>query len=79
MLKFISLSGTIPLLVLCLQEPELCLKQISASALCDISKHSTELARTIVDAGAVAFLAKAITNPDVKFKVSSENKMKKTI
>lgn len=61
--------GAIPLLVLCLQEPELCLKQISISALCDISKHSEDLAHTIVDAGALSYLAKALSNPDVKLKV----------
>ena len=33
-------SGAVPLLVLCIQEPELSLKRIAASALSDISKHS---------------------------------------
>lgn len=36
-------AGAIPLLVLCLQEPELSLKRIAASALSDISKHSAEV------------------------------------
>lgn len=58
-----------PLLVLSLQEPELCIKQITASVLFDISKHSTELAENVVDAGAIPFLAKALSNPDTKLKV----------
>ncbi len=35
--------GAIPLLVLCVQEPELSLKRIAASALSDIAKHSPEV------------------------------------
>lgn len=62
--------GAVPLLVLALQEPELCLKQISASALFDISKHNIDLAETVVDAGAIPFLAKALSNPDTKLKVT---------
>ena len=36
-------AGAVPLLVLCLQEPEIALKRISASALSDIAKHSPEV------------------------------------
>lgn len=36
-------AGAIPLLVLCIQEPEISLKRISASALSDICKHSPEV------------------------------------
>lgn len=36
--------GAVPLLVLCIQEPEIPLKRISASALSEIAKHSPELA-----------------------------------
>ena len=36
-------AGAVPLLVLCIQEPELALKRIAASALSDISKHSPEV------------------------------------
>ena len=36
-------AGAVPLLVLCIQEPELPLKRISASALSDICKHSPEV------------------------------------
>jgi hypothetical protein len=59
----------VPLLVLCIQEPELSLKRIAASALSDICKHSPELAQTVVDAGAIAHLAQMILNPDAKLKV----------
>lgn len=62
-------AGAVPLLVLCVQEPELSLKRISASALSDICKHSPELAQTVVDAGAIAHLAQMILNPDAKLKV----------
>ena len=36
-------SGCVPLLVLAVQEPEVDLKRISASALSDICKHSPEV------------------------------------
>ena len=49
--------------MLCIQEPELSLKRIAASALSDICKHSPELAQTVVDAGAIAHLAQMILNP----------------
>ena len=66
----ISSSDAIPLLVLCLQEPELYIKQIGASAISDISKHSIELAQIVVDAGAIFFLAKTLqANVDAKAKV----------
>lgn len=62
-------AGAVPLLVLCIQEPETALKRIAASALSDISKHSPELAQTVVDVGAIAHLAQMILNPDEKLKV----------
>ena len=40
-------AGAVQMLVLCLQEPEISLKRISASALSDISKHSPEVCGTI--------------------------------
>jgi Armadillo/beta-catenin-like repeat len=61
-------AGAVPLLVLCVQEPELSLKRIAASALSDIAKHSPELAQAVVDAGAVAYLAPLVTNQDPKLK-----------
>lgn len=36
-------AGAVPLLVLCLQEPEPAVKRIAASALSDIGKHSPEV------------------------------------
>jgi len=44
-------------------------KQIGASAISDISKHSVELAQVVVDAGAIFFLAKTLANLDAKAKV----------
>lgn len=61
-------TGTVPLLVLCIQEPEITLKRISASAMSDICKHSPELAQAVVDAGAVAYLSPLIMHPDAKLK-----------
>lgn len=43
------------------------------SALCDISKHSKDLAHTIVDAGGLPYLSNALSNPDVKLKVDWYN------
>ena len=62
-------AGAVPLLVLCIQEPEIALKRIAASSLSDIAKHSPELAQTVVDSGAIAHLAQMILNPDAKLKV----------
>jgi hypothetical protein len=45
------------MIILCIQEPEISLKRISASALSDLCKHSPELAQTVVDGGAIAYLA----------------------
>ena len=61
-------AGAVPLLVLCIQEPELTLKRIAASALSDICKHSPELAQSVVDGGAVAYLRPGIVSPDGKLK-----------
>lgn len=36
-------AGAVPLLVMCVQEPEITLKRVCASALSDISKHSQEV------------------------------------
>ena len=44
-------AGAVVLLVLCVQEPELGLKRVAASALSDIAKHTPELAQAVVDAG----------------------------
>lgn len=44
-------AGAVALLVLCVQEPELNLKRVAASALSDIAKHTSELAQAVVDAG----------------------------
>ena len=40
-------AGAVPLLVLCIQEPEISLKRITASALNDIAKHSPEVRRAL--------------------------------
>ena len=60
--------GAVPLLVLCLQEPEIALKRISASALSEISKHSYELAHKVNEAEAIPFLSTLITHPDAQLK-----------
>lgn len=64
-------AGAVPLLVMCLREPELALKRIAASTLSDICKHTPELAHTVVETGAIAQLAEMILNPDAKLKVGS--------
>ena len=61
-------AGAVGLLVLCLQEPELSLKRLSASALADIAKHSPELAQAVVDADAITHTVSIIANPDGKLK-----------
>ena len=49
-------AGAVALLVLCVQEPELNLKRVAASALSDIAKHTPELAQAVVDAGTLLLL-----------------------
>lgn len=61
-------AGAVPLLLLCLQEPELSLKQIATSAIADIAKHSVDLANSVVDAGVVPYLVKNLNNTDEKLK-----------
>lgn len=61
-------TGSGPSNALSLQEPELSLKRIAASALSDISKHTPELAQAVVDAGAVQYLAPLVINQDAKLK-----------
>lgn len=61
-------AGAVPLLVLCVQEPELSLKRVAASALSDIAKHTPELAQVVVDTGAVPYLAPLLVNQDAKLK-----------
>lgn len=61
-------AGAVPLLVLCVQEPELSLKRIAANALADIAKHTPELAQVVVDTGAVPYLAPLLVNQDAKLK-----------
>lgn len=62
-------AGAVPLLVLCLLEPEMALKRIAASTLSDICKHTPELAHAVVDAGAIPHLAQLILSRDTKLKV----------
>jgi hypothetical protein len=57
-------AGAVGLLVTCVQEPDLSLKRISATALGEICKHSSELAESVVAAGAVPFLTSLISHPD---------------
>lgn len=61
-------AGAVPMLICCMQEPEISLKRISASALSDICKHTPELAQAVVDAGAIAYLAAQIDSTDAKLK-----------
>ncbi len=64
----IVLTGAVPLLVLAVQEPELNLKRVAASALSDLAKHSPELGQVVVDAGGVSYLAPLLTHSDAKLK-----------
>ena len=69
-------AGAVPLLMLCLREPEMALKCIAASTLSDLCKHTPELAQAVVDTGAVAHLAQLILNPEAKLKVQNNPKEK---
>ena len=43
-------EGVLPLLVLCIQEPEVPLKRIAASCMGNIAKHNVELAQNVLAA-----------------------------
>ena len=60
--QYVVEAGAVPLLVLCLQEPEVTLKCVAASALSDIAKHTPELAQMVVDAGAISVLVQVRTS-----------------
>lgn len=61
-------AGAVPLLVLCIQEPEDDLKKIAASALSEICKHGPELAHKVVEQRAVPFLIQLINHKDAHLK-----------
>jgi len=61
-------ANAVSLLVICVQEPELTLKRIAATALAEIAKHTEELAQNVVDNGAVPYLAALISHPDAQLK-----------
>lgn len=63
-------AGAVPLLLLCLREPEVSLKRIAAATLSDISKHTPELAQALVDHCAITDLSPLILHKDIKLKVS---------
>lgn len=54
---------------MCLQEPEVNVRVVSASALADIAKHSEDTAQSVLDAGAVPHLVRATSNLDTRLKV----------
>ncbi|CAH2244490.1 jg17966 [Pararge aegeria aegeria] len=60
--------GTLPLLVLAFQEPEISLKQIAAGALVDLAQHKPE---AVVDTGAICHLVRGLENQDPKLKRST--------
>lgn len=61
------------MLILCLQEPEIIVRQVAASALSDICKHSPETAQAVIDTGAITHLIKALTAVDSKLKRQALN------
>lgn len=44
------------------------LKRIAASALSDIAKHSPDLAQSVADGGAIAYLSQCCSSPDSQLK-----------
>lgn len=63
-------QGAGTLLLLCLQQNEINIKQVAALALGDIVRHSVAHAKAICDADGVIYLGKAIDNLDTKLKVT---------
>jgi len=61
-------AGAIPLIILCLQEPELTLKRASINTLSEMAKHTDELAQVIVDGNAIEYLKNLINFNDATVK-----------
>jgi hypothetical protein len=61
-------AGAVPLLILCVQEPEISLKKISALALSEICKHNPDMAQKVVELRAVPFLTMQITHKNQQLK-----------
>lgn len=61
-------SGVVPLLVLCLEEPEPILKRIATISLANIAKHSVSLAQCVVDAKALESFSVLLGSNDIKLK-----------
>ena len=57
-------ANAIPLLVICLTQREISLKRIAANALSEVAKHSPELAKLVVEAGALPYLSNLINHTD---------------
>lgn len=53
-------AGCVPLLVVCLQEPDVALKRACASALAEIAGHSVEVSRVVVSGVLPCLIVKAI-------------------
>lgn len=72
-------AGAVPLLVLCVQEPEIALKRIAASALSDIAKHTPELAQSVVDAQTISIIAPFIAHRSGAKKIAGDTKLQRQV
>lgn len=62
-------AGAVPLLILCVQEPNVPLKKVAATAIGEIAKHTEELAHRVADTeGAIKNLTLLIAHPDKHLK-----------
>ena len=66
-------SGSLPLIILCLQEPDANLRRVSAAVIGDIAKHSIVLAQNVVDISGIWHLVKQTTESCAKLKVDKIN------
>jgi len=64
----LSDAGIVPLLVMCLEEPEPSLKRIATISLATIAKHSVSLAQSVVDAKALESFSVLLGSNDSKLK-----------
>lgn len=55
---------------LCLQEPEVCMKQIAAATMGDIVKHDASLSQALCDAGCISHLVRSLNHPNTSLKVN---------
>ena len=68
MAEQVKAANAVKPLVDCLNEEDVKLKRVVSSALTEIARHNKELARKVVDEGAIPALARLLSHVDAPLK-----------